>query len=112
MANAGGAAVPTKNWRDYRFGLPPYVDRAVPPGANDWYNSGYSIPAWTWSGPSTLPQPGYAVMHQHVDAAIGGAAHMGILDYDGTWINAGKNDVNKSIHVSDPSYQPTNYRKP
>lgn len=112
MSNAAGVSVPTKSWRDYRFGIPPYVDRAVPPGANDWYSSSYSIPSWTWAAASTLPQPGFAAIHQHVNDAVAGGAHIGILDYDGTWISAGSATVNKSIHVSDGDYQPTNYRKP
>jgi hypothetical protein len=116
MANAAGATVPTRIWPDKvpAFGIPPWTifNRPVPPGANEWYTLSYGIPAWTWSGPASLPQPGYAAIHQHIDAAVGGAAHMGVLDYDGTWINAGEFTVNKSIHVSDSSYQPTNYRKP
>jgi hypothetical protein len=112
MSNAAGVSVPTKNWRDYRFGLPPYVDRAVPPGANDWYSSSFSIPSWTWAAASTIPQPGFAAIHQHINDAVAGGAHIGILDYDGAWISAGSATVNKSIHISDGDYQPTNYRKP
>jgi hypothetical protein len=110
MANSAGASVPTKNWRDYQFGFPPYVDRAVPPGANDWYNSAYSIGNWTWKASTTSPQPGDTAVHQHTSIQVGGAAHIGIVDYDGSWINAGKNNVNKSIHISDGDYQPTNFR--
>jgi len=112
MANAAGATAPTRNWRDYVVGVPPWIDRPVPPAANDWYNSGYAIGSWSWLGSSPLPQPGFAAIHQHTSVAVGGGAHLGILDYDGTWINAGKDNVNKSIHVSDGDYQPTNYRKP
>jgi hypothetical protein len=111
MANGAAATVPTKNWRDYQIGLPPWVDRAVPPAANDWYNAGYAIGSWAHMGASPMPQPGFTAIHQHTSIAIGGGAHIGILDYDGTWINAGKNDVNKSIHVTDGDYQPTNFRR-
>ena len=103
--------MPTKNWRDYLIGFPPWVDRAVPPAANDWYNSVYGIGNWVWMGSSPFPQPGFTAIHQHTSIAVGGGAHIGIVDYDGTWINAGKNNVNKSIHVSDPAYQPTNFRR-
>ena len=112
VSNFMSLPVVTKTWRDYRFGVPPYTDRQVPPGANDWYNSTFSIPSWIWVASSALPQPGYVAIHQHTSDPVSGGAHMGVLDYDGTWINAGATRVNKSIHVSDASYQPTNYRKP
>jgi len=112
VSNASGIAVPTKIWQDKVFGIPPIVNRPVPPGANDWYNPGFAIPNWTWQAASTSPEPGWVAIHQHTSDAVSGGAHLGFLDYDGTWINAGLNNVNKSIHVSDASYQPTNYRKP
>ena len=112
VSNFMSLPVGTKTWRDYRFGVPPYTDRQVPPGANDWYNSAFSIPSWIWVASSALPQPGYVAIHQHTSDPVSGGAHMGVIDYDGTWINAGATRVNKSIHVSDASYQPTNYRKP
>jgi hypothetical protein len=57
------------------------------------------------------PNPNNVAIHRHTSAQVAGAAHMGIIDYDGTWINAGERNVNKSIHISDPKYQPTNYRR-
>jgi hypothetical protein len=39
--------------------------------------------------------------------------HVGILDYDGSWINAGALDINKFIHLTDPadSYKPAHFRR-
>ena len=96
VSNFMSLPVGTKTWRDYRFGVPPYTDRQVPPGANDWYNSAFSIPSWIWVASSALPQPGYVAIHQHTSDPVSGGAHMGVLDYDGTWINAGATRVNKS----------------
>jgi hypothetical protein len=116
IGNSAGSMVPTRIWQEGHEpvpGHPPtYTDRSVPPAANDWYNSSYSIGSWVWLGSGVFPQPGFAAVHRHTRIAVSGAAHIGILDYDGTWINAGKNNVNKSIHVSDADYQPTNYRRP
>ncbi|WP_411826111.1 hypothetical protein [Luteolibacter sp. AS25] len=112
MSNASGVNVPTRNWRDYVIGIPPYVDRAVPPGANDWYNPTFAIPTWTSQASTSFPEPGWAAIHQYAASNQPGGAHIGLLDYDGTWINAGQNDVNKSIHITDAAYQSTNYRKP
>jgi hypothetical protein len=64
MANGAGATVPTRNWRDYQIGIPPRVDRAVPPAANDWYNPGYAIGSWTHMGSNPFPQPGFVAIHR------------------------------------------------
>jgi len=41
------------------------------------------------------------------------AGHVGILDYDGAWINAGPKTVNKFPHLTPPGgeYQPARMRK-
>lgn len=111
-SNEVGKWVPTKTWNDVVFGVPPVVRRQVPPGANDWYDLNYAIPGWAWKAPTSFPEPGWAAMHQHTSLDVAGGGHIGLLDYDGTWINAGEKNVNKSIHISDKDYQPSNYRSP
>jgi hypothetical protein len=106
QANDVSATVPTRVWRDYHVGIPPWTDRDVPPTADEWEDGATTITDWTWLPNSSRPQPGFSVSRTRF-----GYTHIGILDYDGTWINAGENDVNKSIHLSDPAYQEAKFRK-
>ena len=45
-------------------------------------------------------------------AAGANFGHMGIVDYDGSWINAGALTVNKSLHILDniSEYKPNTFR--
>tara|TARA_R110002096_G_scaffold29509_5_gene88944 strand:+ start:8252 stop:10669 length:2418 start_codon:yes stop_codon:yes gene_type:complete len=129
-ANSVDATIPTKTWNDFDFstsdvgtttGAPlgwPDVDftpREVPPGAVDWWSSIYLIEGWQWLSNNTTPQPGDIVTWTEGIGTIsigivGGQGHMGILDYDGSWIGAGSIDVNKSVHLSiDMNYQPSHF---
>ena len=101
--NAVGLTVPMKTY----FSLRKLSNISVPPLANDWANSGYAIPSWVFLGNGSMPQPGMVVIRM---GTAGFSGHMGILNYDGSWINAGKNDVNQSIHLS-TDYQPAVFRK-
>lgn len=53
-----------------------------------------------------MPQPGFIVIR----TGNSGSGHMGILNYDGSWINAGPTNVNQAIHLS-TGYQPAVFRK-
>ncbi len=110
-ANDAGATVPTRVWRDYHVGIPPYTDRDIPPTAEEWNESSSSTTSWTWLSNSSMPEPGYVVSRQRFSGLPAEYTHVGILDYDGTWINAGSANVNKSIHLQDAEYQPANFRK-
>ena len=106
QANDGSATVPTRVWRDCHAGLPPWTDRNVPPTADEWEDSTVAIAKWRWLSNQSIPQPGFAVSRSRA-----GSCQIGILDYDGTWINAGRNDINKSIYLMDGSYQPAKFIK-
>jgi hypothetical protein len=61
----------------------------MPPLAKHWSNPNRSIEPsedgarWVFLG-AAIPQPGYVAI---------GAGHMGIPNYDGSWINAGHDNV-------------------
>jgi hypothetical protein len=60
-----------------------------------------------------MPQPGFVAARPDLlsnpDNYTG--SHVGILDYDGSWISAGRNKVNKYVHPKTAEYQPQGYRK-
>jgi len=103
--NASGAPVPL-DWSYFsarRFG-----QVNMPPKANHWADSSRIISGWTFISNSGFPQPGFVVIYGRIEPISG---HMGILNYDGTWINAGEFSVNQSIHLStNPNYQPATFR--
>ncbi len=94
-----------------------------PPRAFDWYDSKFPISGWAWLFSTDTVKPG-AIVSRYME---GGSledifldwdvhiphtsAHVGILDYDGAWINAGPRNVNRYPHISDAAYQEAHYRK-
>ncbi|HEY5811165.1 MAG TPA: hypothetical protein VIT23_00745 [Terrimicrobiaceae bacterium] len=108
QANAAGAVVPTRVWRDFQVGFPPWVDRNIAPTADQWNKSADTATGWTWLANTTIPQPGFVVSRRYT---LTGTTHVGILDYDGTWINAGAKKVNKAVHLDMSFYQPALFRK-
>ena len=86
-----------------------------PVAKDDWFNE----PAknvnmigsgWHQKSYSEMPQPGWIVSSGGGGGV--GHGHVGVLDYDGTWISAGTKNVNKSVHLSDEStdYKPPHFR--
>ena len=121
-ANDAGATVPLTRGRD-RY--PPW-GHIYPPTAYDWWDASYQISGWTRLADDALPQPGYVVSRPSHRVLPGGDSvgkrwgHVGILDYDGAWIQAGERDVNKYPHGTLPSseagdpvpdFQPMGMRK-
>jgi hypothetical protein len=51
-----------------------------------------------------FPQPGYVV------ACPAATGHCGILDYDGAWISAWTENVNRNANLNLPNYQPVRMR--
>ena len=104
---AAGFPVPLAHSYERRFGLGIVH---VPPLANQWGNewagSSFPIAGWIFLSNSAMPQPGFIVIR----TGNSGSGHMGILNYDGSWINAGPTNVNQAIHLS-TGYQPAVFRK-
>jgi len=117
-----GAPVPLT-----RGGIPGW--RTGPPLAIDWWNdnsgrtddagrtiTSFDIPNWSRLPDATMPQPGLVVAHPSLAGNPDQySSHVGIFDYDGSWISAGFAKVNKYYHpktvTSDGPYQPQSYRK-
>ena len=103
----GFSAVPSKGWKCNAFvaycamsvgqtvpstgGHPPFS--TYPPVANNWA-MGSSIPGWTFLGIGIDPEPGWICGHPQP----GGLGHVGIVDYDGHGIAAGKVNVNRMYY--------------
>jgi hypothetical protein len=93
--------------------FPRYV-LVAPMAREDWWdqpeeNIDLDVHNWTQQGISQTPEPGQVASSP--GGGPGASGHVGILDYDGTWINAGTRHVNKSVHLTGPSdYQPTHIR--
>lgn len=103
--NSSGVPVPL-TWSYFSISKPGNI--SMPPLANHWADPSSAIPKWTFLG-AAMPQLGYVVVRK---GTAGFSGHMGILNYDGTWINAGHDSVNQSIHLSThPKYQPALFRK-
>jgi hypothetical protein len=100
--------------------------RTSPPLAIDWWNDNslgkkdmsgniittIDIPNWSRLPDDAMPQPGFVVARP----VLGGFAeqygsHVGIFDYDGSWISAGASKVNKYYHPKTLLYQPQAMRK-
>jgi hypothetical protein len=102
MALAAGASVP----------LDP---GGVPPRAYEWWDSSFALAGWTHYSSGNTAEPGTVVSRPSSniwilqDAIARG--HVGILDYDGAWINAGPGNVNRYPHLTDDDYQNANFRK-
>ena len=116
QATAGGAPVPLSNnahpWL-HNIG----ITYLYPPSAYDWWNSTYAVSGWSGSiqNASAFPEPGYVVAGPHQEPpASQPHGHCGILDYDGSWINAGTYSVNKCPQISvtySLPFQPLGMRK-
>jgi hypothetical protein len=106
-ASDGGEIVPLINGH--------YLTGQYPPVAFDWWDSNKYIPNWTRLPDSAFPQPGYVVCGPDGHAtAVHRWGHCGILDYDGAWIQAGHNTVNKYPQLSTAQvkpYQPAGLRQ-
>ncbi len=120
IANQAGAETPYY-WRK-KFGAIPLI--AAPIAKYDWYqepeaNIDLDHPGWNYIGnasgnvgPSpgaTCASPNVKGEHDTIDSRYG---HVGILDYDGSWINAGSERVTKCLHLLDtqPFYKPNTFR--
>jgi hypothetical protein len=88
-----------------------------PPAAYDWYDFSVTIGDWDQVPFFDGPQPGFVVSRpddstwdptnpRYSQNHGKPFAHVGILDYDGSWISAGGKTVNKYAHITDPDYQP------
>jgi hypothetical protein len=99
--------------------------RTGPPAAIDWWNdntgrtddfdrtiTSVEIPGWVRLLDGTRPQPGWMVAHPQLDGEppLYGS-HVGIFDYDGSWISAGEAKVNQYYHPRTFDYQPQGYRR-
>jgi hypothetical protein len=98
--------------------------RTSPPLAIDWWNDNslgkkdmsgniittIDIPNWSRLPDDAMPQPGFVVARPVLGARPDKyASHVGIFDYDGSWISAGPLKVNKYCHPK--NYQPQGVRK-
>lgn len=86
----------------------------APIAKEDWHldpekNVDLDPPGWFFKGPIIEPAPGMIAASYGTASRSG---HVGIVDYDGSWIAAGSKRVNKYIHLSDEDspYKPTNFR--
>ena len=114
----GGAPVPLT-----RGGLPGF--RTGPPLAIDFWNDNtgrkdnanrtiesWEIPNWIRLPDATMPQPGWVPARPNLNGQPDQyGTHVGIFDYDGSWISAGFSKVNKHYHPKSPGYQPQGYRR-
>lgn len=118
ISNSVGASTPFYT----RFGrvrgtiIPSFSVPAAPAAREDWYTNpeldvDLDGPGWKFQGISPSPYPGMIVASPHTSAGTL-HGHVGILDYDGSWINAGGKTVNKFVHLADtkPDYKPNNMR--
>ena len=130
--NDAGAVVPL-----VRDDLPFHLN-SLPPNAIDW--NGYvidnfenecqidqsgnlviirDIPGWTSVSRSTMPQPGWVVARARAYTTNFYEAkppwtygsHVGVMDYDGSWVAAGSATVNKYCHLLTGEYQPARFKK-
>lgn len=109
IANSVGATTPYYT----RWSFVP----TAPLAREDWFgepeqNVDLDSPGWVHQGVPMNPAPGMSVASPRAGGDALGSGHVGILDYDGSWINAGKLTVNKSVHLMDSSadYKPNNMR--
>lgn len=107
VANTSGSPVPY--WKLYG------VFFYAPIARDDWFKQpgehidlerkGWSRTGMSTEGESLVLTPGDVIAGYGTGRTNG---HMGILDYDGTWIGAGASTVNKSINLQnmDAHYKP------
>lgn len=126
MATSAGAPVPML----YRTSKGVFSIPTLPLAMNHWYSSPalplggkiYDLDSYNWSNagmntdaatPRKFPFPGMAVASSGTSDPEHPSGHCGVLDYDGSWINAGTNTVNKWIFIGDPDddhYKPFRMR--
>jgi len=89
---------------------------AAPLAREDWFTDpsehvDLNAHGWPYCGEERFPSPGMAVSTDH-GGGVKDSGHVGILDYDGSWISAGKLTVNKFIFLDDPGsgYLPNHLR--
>ena len=89
---------------------------AAPIAWDDWFSNpekhlDLDADGWGFQGVIPDPAPGMVVASPRASAGTR-HGHVGFLDYDGSWINAGSKTVNKSVHLLNPlpHYRPNNYR--
>ena len=87
MAIAAGLTVPVL----HRTGVAILYEKCYPPVANEWANGSVSIDGWKYLGKGVCPEPGLIVGHP----ASVGPGHVGIVDFDGEGIAAGKEKVSR-----------------
>jgi len=85
-----------------------------PPRANQWAGAQTTVHDGTFSTEilgwpllpiNTFPQPGFVI------ARSADTGHCGIIDYDGAWISAGSDNVNRKADLQNPNYQPAWFRQ-
>lgn len=93
------------------FPVPYFYTKIIVPNCprarQDWFdnpeeNVNLDLAGWKFQGTETFPHPGMVVASNGAGSNAGGTSgHVGIVDYDGSWINSGPLTVNKYIHISD-----------
>ncbi len=136
LSNSIGATTPYFNRK--RFGIPT-PQSSAPIAKHDWYqnpevNIDIDPDGWNFLADATLPAtnptvkdfttdlgslrswqggpcPGMAVASPRTKAGTA-FGHVGIMDYDGSWINAGSKKVTKCLHLLDVvnDYKPNTFR--
>ena len=108
ISNRMGATTPYY----YRKLVIPTAPLAKP----DWYpnperNIDLDGPGWIYRAVDQEPAPGMVVASPRTSAG-NTFGHVGFLDYDGSWINAGAKHINKSLHLLDEKddYKPNTFR--
>jgi hypothetical protein len=101
MAVASGASVPLDSG-------------GSPPRAYNWWDQSFAIAGWVWNDEGWWVEPGVVVARPSSNwwilQDILARGHVGILDYDGAWINAGPAHVNRFPHITDTEYQTAHFR--
>ena len=72
--------------------------RNHPPLANEWGDRSFVIQGWSCVGTAEFPQPGYVVSEPHENCP----GHVGVVDFDGMGISAGKDNVNRRFNACSP----------
>ena len=72
--------------------------RNHPPLANEWGSRSFVIQGWTSIDTTDFPQPGYVVSEPHENCP----GHVGIVDFDGMGVSAGRDNVNRRFDTCNP----------
>ena len=87
MAITAGLTVPVQHRLSHLLS----PDGLYPPLANEWAKGNVAISGWEYLGRGVWPEPGYVVGHP----ASVGSGHVGIVDFDGEGVAAGRTEVNR-----------------